>query len=164
SPTLTASILATIGFGERLNDNNVAAEQFFRRSIAAFAQAGRGRGPEAVSVRSDWAVVSEESGNPRRALQEYDETLRMAAQSDPVAPPPPYLLANRAFALRSLGRFSDARESYLGCTAQTERIGETTGLAACMLGLAGVEYELGNLNRAEDWINKAAGVVGTSVP
>ncbi len=90
--------------------------------------------------------------------------MQMAAQSDPVTPPPPYLLGNRAFALRSLGRFSEARESYLGCTAQTQRVGETNGLAACMLGLAGVELELGNLSAAEGWINKAAAVVGTSVP
>jgi eukaryotic-like serine/threonine-protein kinase len=164
SATLTASILGTVGFAEHLNGDNLAAEQFFRRSIAQFAQAGRDGGPEAVAVRSDWAVISEEAGTPRRALEQYDETIRMAAQSDPVAPPPPYLLGNRAYALRSLGRFSEARESYLGCTAQTERIGETNGLAACMLGLAGVEVEIGNLTAAEGWIDKAAAVVGTSVP
>ena len=164
SAPLTASILGTIGFAEHLNGNNVAAEQFFRRSIAQFAQAGRDRGPEAVAVRSDWAVVSEEAGTPRRALEQYDQTLQMAAQSDSVAPPPPYLLANRAFALRSLGRFGDARKSYLGCTSQTQRSGESNGLAACLLGLAGVEFEVGNLRTAEDWINQAAAVVGTSVP
>src|SRR6185312_94777 len=76
----------------------------------------------------------------------------------------PYLLSNRAHALRSLGRFGAARDSYLKCTEVTQRSGETNGLAACMLGLAGVAYEQGDLPAAEDWTDKAASIVEKFVP
>jgi hypothetical protein len=45
----------------------------------------------------------------------YDETLAIFARNDPNASPPPYLLANRAKALRSLGRYTQATNSYERC-------------------------------------------------
>jgi hypothetical protein len=88
----------------------------------------------------------------------------MATQNDPTSPPPPYLLANRAHALRSLGRFQEARDSYQQCIAQNERSGENNGLAACLLGIAGASYELGDLAAADQFLDRAMQVVGTSVP
>jgi eukaryotic-like serine/threonine-protein kinase len=164
SPMVAASVLATAGFAQHLNGHNDVAEQLFARSLTQFAHAGRDRGPEAIAVRNDWAVVSQQAGNPRRALEQYDQSLRMAAENNPASPPPPYLLANRARALRSLGRFGAARESYVRCTDQTRRSGESTGLASCLLGLAGVAYETGELQAADDWLDQAAAVIGTVVP
>ena len=164
SPTLMATVLATTGFAEHLNGHNDVAEQFFERSVAQFTRAGRERGPEAISIRSDWAVVSSDAGIPRRALEQYDESIRMATQNDPTSPPPPYLLANRAHALRALGRFEEARDSYQQCIAQNERSGENNGLAACLLGIAGASYEMGDLPAADRFLDRAMKVVGASVP
>src|SRR5262249_58297104 len=100
-------------------------------------------------IRSDWAIVSSDAGIPRRALEQYDESIKMATQNDPASPPPHYLLANRAHALRSLGRFEEARESYGRCIAQTERSGQNNGLAACLLGIAGASYEMGDVASAD---------------
>jgi len=164
SPMLAASVLGTTAFAEHLNGHNDVAQQLFERSIAQLTRAGREWAPEAIAIRSDWAIVSSDAGVPRHALEQYDGAIRMATQNDPTSPPPPYLQANRGHDLRSLGRFREARESYQQCVEQTERSGPSHGLAACLLGMAGASYEMGDLAAADQYVERATKVVGESVP
>ena len=133
-------------------------------SIAQHAEVGRDRGPDAISVRSNWAIVSLEAGEPRKALGMFDETLRIVARKDPGTRPPPDLLANRARALEALGRYAQAREAYALCEPKVPGTVTAAMDAFCLLGIASVERELGNLAAADDYIAKAAESIGPTVP
>ena len=77
--------------------------KYFSQSLAQYARVGRDRSPDAISVRNNWAIVSMGAGEPRKALELYDQTLQIVTQKDPGARPPQYLLGNRARALEALG-------------------------------------------------------------
>ena len=156
--------LGSIGFSHQLNGENDAAERYFSQSLAQYAKVGRDRSPDAISVRNNWAIVSMGAGEPRKALELYDQTLQIVTQKDPGARPPQYLLGNRARALEALGRFSEAREAYVRCLANDSGSRAATMDSFCLLGIASVERELGNLAAAEEYIAKTAANISPTVP
>jgi serine/threonine-protein kinase len=160
--TREALFLGTVGFAYQLNGENDAAEQYFSRSLEQFNRAGRQRSPEAVSVRNNWAVVSLGAGEPRKALELYDQTLQIVEQKNPGSPPPQYLLANRARALEALGRYAQAREAYEACLPKTPAGGLSD--LFCMLGIAGVEHARGNLAAADEYVAKTAAAINPQLP
>jgi hypothetical protein len=62
---------------------------------------GRGESPSVFFLRNNWGLASNSAGDTRRALEQYDEALRIAVQRSIGGEPPPYLLVNRASALRA---------------------------------------------------------------
>jgi tetratricopeptide (TPR) repeat protein len=165
-PHVSANVLGTylgsIGYAYHLNDRNDLAERYYAQALAKFAQAGRASGQEAISVRNNWAIVSDGSGNPKRALELYDETVNMTAKYGNDAPPP-YLMANRARALDLIGRFADSRTAYGQCIESSEKSGSGSATAYCRVGLCNVLRQLGDLPAAKDQCNKAATLIGASV-
>ena len=161
-PTREALFLGTIGYAYQLNGENDAAERYFSRSLEQFNRAGRQRSPEAVSVRNNWAVVSLQAGEPRKALELYDQTLQIVEQKNPGALPPQYLLANRARALEALGRYQQARAAYEACLPKNP--GGAVSDLFCMLGIAGVEHARGNLAAADEYLAKTAGAINPNLP
>ncbi len=162
-PSLEGLFLGSVGYGHQLNGENEAAEDFFARSIAQYTKVGRDRSPDAISVRNNWALVSMSAGEPRRALEIYNETLQIVRQKDPGSRPPQYLLANRARALEFLGRYNEAREAYASCLSNGP--GGTGPMDYfCLLGIASVERELGNLAAADEYVAKTAASINPSVP
>lgn len=109
-------------------------------------------------------VLNMGAGEPRKALELFDQTLRSVAQKDPGARPPPYLLANRARALEALGRYEDAREAYSLCEPKVWGAGTAAMDQFCLLGIASVERELGNLAAADRYIANAAESINPTVP
>lgn len=163
-PTQEALFLGTIGFAYQLSGENDAAERYFSRSLEQFERAGRQRSPEAVSIRNNWAVVSLGAGEPRKALQLYDQTLQIVEQKNPGSQPPAYLLANRARALEALGRYGQAREEYESCAPKAAGGSVSPTELFCMLGIAAVEQERGNLAAADDYLNKTAAAINPQLP
>jgi eukaryotic-like serine/threonine-protein kinase len=161
SPSLQGLFLGSVGFAQQLNGHNDAAEQYYQRALAQFATAGRERSPDAISVRNNWAIVSLGAGEPRKALQLYDETLEIVAQRDPGARPPMYLLGNRARALEAVGRYDAAREAYSRCVSEA---GAATQATFCLIGLASVAQAVGDLPTAGEYLDKASASIGASVP
>jgi tetratricopeptide (TPR) repeat protein len=164
SPSQQGLFLGSIGFAHQLNGENDAAEKYFNESITQYARAGRDRSPDAISVRNNWAIVSLGAGEPRRALELFDETLRIVAQKDPGAQPPQYLVANRARALEALGRYEDARDAYSLCEPKVPGNASAAMDQFCLLGIASVERELGNLATADEYIAKTAASISPTVP
>lgn len=156
--------LGNMGFAEYLEGHNSIAEQFYRQALAQFAAAGRDRGSEAIAVRNNWANVSNAAGNPRRALELYEETLQIVAQKDSSAPPPLYLVANRAHALEAIGRYSEANRAYSQCVELSEKHGKPENRLYCLAGLAFVASESGDLAAATSYLDAASKVSSTSVP
>jgi len=164
SPSQEGLFLGSIGFAHQLNGENDVAEKYFNESILQYAKVGRDRSPDAISVRNNWAIVSMGAGEPGKALELFDQTLGIVAQKDPGARPPQYLLANRARALEALGRYEDAREAYSLCAPTMPGIATAAMDQFCLLGIASVERELGNLAAADEYIAKAAASISPTVP
>jgi serine/threonine-protein kinase len=162
SPQQEAVFLGSMGYAEHLRGRNTAAEHFYALSLAKFRKGGREAGPEAISVRNNWAIVSDGAGNPKRALALYDETLRVVAQSDASGTPPPYLISNRAHALEGIGRFEDAYRGYQQCGSIALHEGAPTLRAYCLVGLASIELQDDNLAAAEKYVGEAAAIIAAA--
>jgi eukaryotic-like serine/threonine-protein kinase len=158
-----AIYLGSVAYGLFLNGENDAAQGFYARSLQEFSLAGQDRSPEAVSVRNNWAMMSDASGNPRRSLELYDQTLRIANQNDPAARPPTYLLGNRAGALEGLGRYAEARDGYQACEEQAVQ-GTVAQQAFCLIGLVKVSLALGDPTATEHYLQQAGALIQSSVP
>jgi tetratricopeptide (TPR) repeat protein len=103
-----------------------------------------------------WSLVSHGAGNPRAALALLDQTLRLAAENEPDAPPEPTFLYNRAVLLEDLGRYRESRDTYLRCTAESRRTGAAQITAACFVGLASVSQELADPVSASGYLAAAS--------
>jgi tetratricopeptide (TPR) repeat protein len=163
-PSLEGLYLGSIGFAYQTSGENDAAEEYFSRSIEQFTRAGRQRGPDAVSVRNNWAVVTLQAGEPRKALELYDQILQIVEQKNPGSRPPQYLLANRARALETLGRYQDARDAYEVCLQKVPGGAIAAMQQFCLLGVASVERERGNLAIADDYLARTAADINPNVP
>ncbi len=100
----------------------------------------------------------------RSTVEIYDETVRIVAQKDPGSRPPQYLLGNRARALEFLGRYDEARAAYSTCLSKDAGTAASPVDYFCLLGIASVERELGNLPAADEYIAKTAASINPSVP
>jgi tetratricopeptide (TPR) repeat protein len=153
---LEADFLADIGNAEYLNVHNAVAGQFYAQSLEKLTRAGLGRALDALVLRNNWSLVSWAAGDPRAALELLDQTLQLATQSEPNAPPEPTFLNNRAAVLEDLGRYRESRETYLRCAAESRRTGvpEMTGI--CFTGLASVSHELADPASARSYLAAAS--------
>jgi eukaryotic-like serine/threonine-protein kinase len=164
SPLQEGVFLGSMGYAEHLRGRNSMAESFYARSLAKFAKSGREGGPLAISVRNNWAIVSDGAGNPKRALTLYDETLRLVAQADASAAPPQYLISNRAHALEGIGRFEDAARDYKRCRSMTPEEGTPYLYAYCSIGLASIAVQFENLAAADEYVDEAVAALRASTP
>ncbi len=151
-----AMLLGNLGYAEHLNGRNDEAERYYQRALAKLTESGRDRSPSAVELRNNWAIVSDGSGNPRRALELYDQTLQIVAQQESGERPPPFLIGNRARALQSLGRYRESADGYSSCVAAASG----SVAAYCLSGLASVSRSLGDLAAAEEYLGRAAALLG----
>ena len=163
-PSQEGLFLASVGYAYQLGGENDAAERYFSRSIEQFTRVGRERGPDAISVRNNWAIVSLGAGEPRRALDLYDQALRIVELKNPGSQPPGYLLGNRAHALEILGRYAEARRAYDDCLQKQPGEGAAAMREFCMLGVASVERERGNLDVADHYLDMTAADINPNVP
>jgi serine/threonine-protein kinase len=161
-PPLEADLLSDIGSAEHLTGNNEMAGRFYEESLATLTRAGLDRGLQALAVRNNWSLVRVGAGNPRAGLELIDETLALAAQTEPNAPPDPTVIYNRAAALEYLGRYRESREAYLRCAAESRRAGVPARTARCFVGLASVSYETGDPVSAGSYVAAASAILGDS--
>jgi len=151
TPATEAQYLSTIADAECANGRNDEAEKYFQRALDQLAAVGRERSPLAMTVLGNWAVMSEAAGNPRRALELTEQSLRMIAQTSPDIAPSPYVLATKARALYVLGRMQQSRSVYSACVSdKVPRV-----RVYCLSGLALASNDLGELDQAEGYLQSA---------
>jgi serine/threonine protein kinase len=159
---LEADLLADIGSAEHISGQNEVAGRFYEESLATLTRAGLDRGLDALAVRNNWSLVSVGAGNPRAGLGLINDTLRLAAETEPDAPPEPTFIYNRAAALEYLGRYRESHEDYLRCAAESRRTGVPASTASCFVGLASVSYESGDPVSAGSYLAAATAILGDS--
>lgn len=153
---LEGDFLADIGTSDYLNGHNDLAGQHYAQSLAVLTKAGLDRGLDALALRNNWALVSDGAGTPRVALELLDQVLQLAALNEPDAPPEPTFLYNRASELEYIGRYPEARETYLSCVAASRRAGARELTTVCFVGLASVSLELGDLGGTAGYLADAS--------
>jgi eukaryotic-like serine/threonine-protein kinase len=136
-----AVLLEAVGYSLHLNGRNGEAMQYFERALATYERLGLERRQSANVLRGTSAVVVDNAGMPKRALELNDEYLRIDAARDPGMQPQDNVLYNRARNLLMIGRYAAARAAYEAAYQRAERGTEPAGRARFILGLAAVAIE-----------------------
>jgi eukaryotic-like serine/threonine-protein kinase len=156
--------LGTVGFGHHLNRRNVEADSYYRMALNKYAELGREGGPDAIAVRNNWAAIFDHAGVPNRALELYDETLRIVTARNPDSQPPAYLVGNRSRALERVGRYREAQESYHHAFELLGRQHNALGQLYCLLGLAATAQETGDPAAAAEYLSRVNAMLEPSFP
>ena len=163
-PDIEAFVLADIAAAHYLAGRNGEAERFYAQALAKMTEIGRGESPSVFFLRNNWGLASNSAGDTRRALEQYDEALRIAVQRSVGGEPPPYLLVNRASALSSLARYPEALEAYRVAIESATRAGHTNVRVGALAYRAGTFLLMGDTQRAERELADIAPLIGNSVP
>ncbi|HEV8332169.1 MAG TPA: serine/threonine-protein kinase [Steroidobacteraceae bacterium] len=163
-PDVEAFVLADIAAAHYLAGRNGEAERFYAQALAKMTEIGRGESPSVFFLRNNWGAASNSAGDTRRALEQYDEALRIAVQRSIGGEPPPYLLLNRASALSSLARYPEALEAYRVAIESATRAGNAGVRVGAVAYRAGTYLLMGDISRAEQELADIAPEVGKSVP
>jgi len=156
--------LGAVGFGHHLNQRNVEADEYYRRALQKYAELGRDGGPDAIAVRNNWAVVFDDAGMPRRALEIYDEKLRAFMERHPNSQPPAYLVGNRARALERVGRRREAEAAYKTAFELAGQQHNVLGQIYCLLGLAATAQESDDAAASAAYLDRAGTLMDPRAP
>jgi eukaryotic-like serine/threonine-protein kinase len=162
-PETEAEILADIGYAHYLSGRTVAAYHYYDASLKKLAEIGRNDSPRVFTIRNNWGIASFAAGDYRRALEQYDEALRVATRHSVGGEPPPYLLANRALALSALARYPEALAAYDQAIASSERAGNSTSRLTNLANRTGTYVLMGDIDRAERELAALVPEVGKSI-
>jgi tetratricopeptide (TPR) repeat protein len=163
-PDVEAEVLADIAAAHYLAGRNGDAERFYAQALAKMTEIGRGESPSVFFLRNNWGAASNSAGDTRRALEQYDEALRIAVQRSIGGEPPPYLLLNRATALSSLARYPEALEAYRVAIESATRAGHTGVRIGALAYRAGTYLQMGDIDRAERELADVTPEVGKTIP
>ena len=156
--------LGAVGFGYHLNKRNLEADSYYRLALERYAALSRDGGPDAIAVRNNWAVVFDDAGVPRRALEIYDGTLRAFMERNPDGQPPAYLVGNRARALERVGRRREAEAAYLYALDLVTQQRNLLGQIYCLLGLAANAQESGDPAASAAYLDRAGTLMDPGEP
>ena len=162
-PDVEAQILADIAAAHYLAGRNGAAERYYADALSKLVALGRGDSPSVFFLRNNWGIASFAAGDVRRALEQYDEALRIAVQRSIGGEPPPYLLLNRAFALLTLARYDEALAAYDAAIESATRAGNAPVRIAGIASRANTYLLMGDLDRAERELATVAPEIGKAI-
>jgi tetratricopeptide (TPR) repeat protein len=158
-----AGILGAIADAERFSGHLAAAEDYFRQSLQQYARSGREYGPDATVIRNNLAVAYDATGNPKHALQVFNEILDSAAHHQSGALPV-VMVANRARVLELIGRFDEAKAGYDHCIELSVKGEQPIMRMLCLAGTAWLMREMGDAKAADRYLREATEVARTATP
>ena len=163
SASAEASILGALADAERVAGHVAAAEDYFRQSLQQYARAGREYGPDATIIRNNLALAYDATGNPKHALQLFNELLDSAARYQAGALPV-VTVANRARTLEIIGRFDESKTGYDHCIELSVKGEQPIMRVVCLAGMAWLMREIGNVKAAEHFLREATDVARSATP
>jgi eukaryotic-like serine/threonine-protein kinase len=156
-----ADALGNLANSYQMNGRNREASQYYEEALRKFSDIGRESSPNAIVTRNNLGLVSEAAGVPRRALQVYDDILRILRERDPRAEPPVYMAANRARALETIGRFDEAEAAWRLALQISIASKHTIGQVVSLTGLASAELRANDLRAAKRYLDRATQTMGS---
>jgi tetratricopeptide (TPR) repeat protein len=163
SAATEAAILGALADAERISGHLAAAEDYFRQSLQQFARSGREYGPDATVIRNNLALAYDATGNPKHALQVFNEILDSAARNQSGALPVA-MVANRARTLELIGRFEESKTGYDHCIELSVKGEQPIMRVLCLAGIAWLMRETGDVNAAERYLHEATELARSATP
>jgi len=163
SAATEGAMLGAIADAERFGGHIAAAEDYFRQSLLQFARSGREYGPDATVIRNNLALTYDATGNPKHALQVFNEILDSAARNQSGALPVT-MVAHRARMLELIGRFDEAKAGYDRCIELSVKGDQPIMRVLCLAGMAWLMRERGDLKAAEHYLRAATDLARTATP
>jgi serine/threonine-protein kinase len=163
-PDWEADLLADTAQAEYLSGHTAAADRYYAESLATLEGIGRGESASALAVLTGWGNASGITGDYRRALELYDEALRMASRRAIGGQAPPYLLQNRALVLTALGRYAEALPAYDLAIEAANRTGNKLVRMRSIVSRASTYVFMGDVARAERELARVSSEVGRAMP
>jgi tetratricopeptide (TPR) repeat protein len=147
-----------------LNGSNSEADRYYALALRHYTQLGRENTPNAITIRSNWALMINKSGAPKRALELTDQILASIAQRNPASRPPSFVVANRARALEAIGRYGEARAAYELELRLARQSQDAAGQVHSLSGLASVAERLGDRAAAVRYLEEWDAMVRSTEP
>jgi serine/threonine protein kinase len=147
-PEIAASLTTDLAYAYYLAGRTAEADRYYAEALERYTKLGRRESPATFSLRNNWGIASYAAGDNRRALENYDEALRIAKLRDPESDPPVYLLANRALALASLARYEEALQEFEVALVASERANNLASVLHTLANRAGTYLLMGDVYRA----------------
>jgi serine/threonine-protein kinase len=163
-PDQEASLIADLAYAHYLSGHTADADRYYADALDRYAKLGRAESPVTFSLRNNWGIASFAAGDNRRALENYDEALRIARHRSPDTDPPLYLLSNRALALASLARFPEALEAFENTIAAAGRMKNLSSLLHAQVNRAGTYLIMGDVDRAASELATLEANYGATLP
>lgn len=162
--TREALLLEAVASGYSLNGDNGQANHYFELALGKYTQAGRAWAPNAVTIRSNWAIVDINAGAPKLALDLYDQMLAYITANTPGVRPASPLVFNRARSLELIGRYAEAREGYEQGRQLSHDTNNVNAEALCLLGLASVAIRTQQYAGAAGYIAQSRELLADTAP
>jgi tetratricopeptide (TPR) repeat protein len=159
-----ALMLDAVGYGYHLQGKNREADQYYREAVHKYEQLGRAASADSITVRNKWAIITNDAGAPKRALEIYDGTLRLISERLHGEAPPPYAVGNRARALESIGRYQEARTAYERQLQIAQQRQNVEGQAHAISGLASTALDVHDRTLATHYLAQFDAFVARFMP
>lgn len=149
--------LLGVGWAHVLRENYNEALDYFQQSLGALDSVGdpRGRHVRLEAI----GEVYRRTGRPTQALEYLTQALQLARESHNDRGGEAETLSGIGWCRYALGQFAQARDSFADSLPIRRAVGDRTGEAATMLGLAHVERAQGNLYNSRLDVEAALAIV-----
>jgi eukaryotic-like serine/threonine-protein kinase len=147
-PEQEASMLGDLAYAYYLSGKTAEADRYYAEALAQYEKLNRAESPATFSLRNNWGIASFAAGDNQRALENYDEALRIARKRNPEADPPAYLLSNRALALASLARYPESLAAFDEALAAAKRSENVASELHALVNRAGTYLLMGEVDKA----------------
>jgi eukaryotic-like serine/threonine-protein kinase len=147
-PDWDAMLRARIGDAYYMRGNTAEAERQYADSLARLAKVGRGESMATYAVRARWARIAAQTGDTQRALDEYEQLLRIVAASSLNGKPPAYLVLSRGSLLAQLARYPEALAALDESIALAKRSNNTLDLMFAGAARADVRVSMHDVTTA----------------
>jgi serine/threonine-protein kinase len=107
-----AYLVANEAYAQVLNGSPAQASVKYRAAVDLLAGSGRTESTLGASVYNDWAIALWSAGDPRAALEQLDHGMAIIERRSPTGDASASFYANRAQALRALGRYDEAMAGF----------------------------------------------------
>jgi serine/threonine-protein kinase len=155
SASSKAHLLGEIGYAHSLNGSADLAQEYYERAMELFASRGQQEDAHAVALRNNWGIARLATGQPREALEMFDQSIAITRRRSPTDSPPPYLIGSRATALILLARYEEAMAAYDQMLQLSTRNRDVTYQVYALGGKAEVARLMGRLDESQAFLDEA---------
>ncbi len=160
-PRSEALFLADLAYAQQLLGRIGESNASFAASVDQLTKLQLEWTPVAATIVNNWGIAVLYAGDVKRALALWERGASILRRRDPLAPLPSYLLTNLGRANEQSGRLDEALRLYEATVAAARSEKRLGSLPYGLNGLATVYLQMGNLEKAEQYLAETKAAVDT---